>query len=159
MIEKNEKFTLDVDTVYLAFSILRKLDSGNVSNFDERLKSQKLQYLAQAFKVSPNYNFSFYIHGPYSPGLANDLFAINEKKISPDLSEFIPSELTDRFDLLKKFVEDKNNRKLELVTTFHLFRKVLNLEEKDAKEKIKKFKNATEDEINYSIAEIEKIPC
>ena len=158
MIKNNpKKYTLDVDSVLLAFSVLRKLNAGKIDKFEDRLKSQKIQYLAQVFGVSPAYNFGLYIRGPYSAGLANDLFKIAEDKLEPDLSDFIPNILQDKFNKLNEFIKDKNNRQLELITTLHLLIKVMKYEVEQAVKKITEWKQATSDEINYSFSELEKI--
>ncbi len=152
------KYALDVDSALLAFSVLKKLGAGKVNTFDERLKSQKIQYLAQVYGVSPAYNFNLYIHGPYSPGLANDLFAIDEQKLSPDLSDFIPDVLNERFKKLSAFVKSKNNRQLELVSTIHLFIKRLNYNEAKTIKELKEWKKASNEEVRESFIMLKQIP-
>ena len=157
MINGNKKYALDVDSALLAFSVLKKLGAGKVNTFDERLKSQKIQYLAQVFGVSPAYNFSLYIHGPYSPGLANDLFKIEEDKLSPNLSDFIPDVLNERFGRLSPFVDKKSNRQLELISTMHLFINVLKFSEAKTIKEVKDWKKATENEIGDSLVALKQI--
>jgi uncharacterized protein YwgA len=156
--ELKQAFSMDMDSAVLAYSVLKKLGAGKVSSFDERLKSQKIQYLAQVFKVSPVYPFSLYIHGPYSPGLAKDLFAMNKHKIEPDPSDFLPDILNERFNQLSKFIQGKDNRWLELVSTLHLFIKRLNMSETAALGKVKKMKKALDEELRYSLEAVTLIP-
>jgi len=60
--------------------ILDLLDIGmpNMSEFDNRLKYQKIIYLLQASDLSLGYGFNWYIKGPYSSPLAHDLFEIDD---------------------------------------------------------------------------------
>jgi uncharacterized protein YwgA len=153
---KKEDFRLDIDEAMLAYSILRKLGAGNVATFNDRLKSQKVQYLAQAFGVSPNYSFSLYIYGPYSPALTHDLFVMHEKRVPPDLSDLIPDTLKENFEKLKTFLLGKNNRDLELIATLHLFQ-VLKWTKAMSISKLKSLKGANEDEIKMALEMIKKI--
>jgi len=157
MIKNTKKYALDVDSALLAFSVLRKLGAGKVDTFDERLKSQKVQYLAQVFAVSPAYDFSLYIHGPYSPGLANDLFTIDEQKLQPNLSDFIPDVLNERFTRLSSFVKSKTNRQLELISTLHLFMKILKYNEFKAIKEIIDWKKASVKEVGESLTALKQI--
>jgi uncharacterized protein YwgA len=154
---KNEDFRLDIDEAMLVYSILRKLGAGNVATFNDRLKSQKVQYLAQAFGVSPNYSFSLYVHGPYSPALTHDLFVMHEKKVSPDLSDFIPDALKEKFERLKNFLSGKSNRDLELIATLHLFQ-VLKWTKAMAISKLESLKGANEDEVKMALEMVKQIP-
>lgn len=155
-VENNYKLPID-DTLF-AYSILKKLGAGNVDTFEQRLKSQKVQYLAQAFGVSPVYGFSLYLHGPYSPDLTSDLFTLSKDKIKPDLSEFIPDSLKEKFIKLSDFIKNKDVRQLELVATLHLF-KMSGLSRSDAEKKLAEIKKANEKEINYALEQIKLIPC
>ena len=154
---KNDDFRLDIDEALLAFSVLKKLGAGNVITFSDRLKSQKVQYLAQSFGVSPAYSFSLYVHGPYSPFLAHDLFTIQENKIKSDSSDFIPAELRERFEDLRRFIFGKNNRELELITTLHLFKK-LGWSKSLSIEKLRLLKGASDEEITSTLEQIKEIP-
>src|SRR3989338_10370231 len=106
VVDNTQQYRINIDSALLAFSVLCKLGAGKVDTFANRLKSQKIQYLAQVFGVSPAYNFSLYIHGPYSPGLAHDLFTFNTEK-HPDMSDFVPDVLKERFKALSEFVKGK----------------------------------------------------
>jgi uncharacterized protein YwgA len=148
---------LDIDSALLAFSVLRKLDAGAVDTFEQRLRSQKVQYLAQAFGVSPAYGFSLYIHGPYSPALANDLFTIYERKIPTDPSKFIPDILNERFDRLSTFVKSKSNRELELISTAHLFINGLKYSELSTIKQLKDWKKASDKEVQACMESLKQI--
>lgn len=144
-------YTRDYDAVLLAYSVLSRLGAGKMETFEDRLRSQKVQYLAQVFNVSPEYGFSLYIKGPYSPDLAKDLFQLKSKNIKASTEKFTPNLLEESFTRLKSFIDKaKSTRLLELVSTFHLLRKV-GLPEKDCIKKLKEFKHAEDSEIEETI--------
>ena len=82
------------------------------ASFDHRLKVQKAAFLLNHLRVSPftNYAFSLYLHGPYSPSLAEDYYALEKAKIG--------SVHLDRKNLnaLKWFVS-KDERWLEVASS------------------------------------------
>jgi len=157
MVSPSKQYRINIDSALLAFSVLCKLGAGKVDTFANRLKSQKIQYLAQVFGVSPAYNFSLYIHGPYSPDLAHDLFTFNGANQSPDMSDFVPDVLKERFKKLSEFIKGKTLKQLELITTLH-FLKRLSYSSDEARKKLKEWKRASLDEVNESFAELKKIP-
>lgn len=46
----------------------------DIDDFDDRVKLQKLVYFAIDFGFEPEYEYSIYLHGPYSPSLAEDYY-------------------------------------------------------------------------------------
>lgn len=54
--------------------ILRSLGPVNLDYFNDRLRLQKLGYLAQEFGARDGFPYSWYIRGPYSSSLAGVLF-------------------------------------------------------------------------------------
>ncbi len=92
---------------------LKALDDADIVDFDKnrfkhRLKLQKYVFIAQKFGFRTNYNYSLYIHGPYSSDLADDYYAIK------DFQNEEPIELDDRFI---KLVKNKSEEWLELAST------------------------------------------
>ena len=145
---KNEgKFTKPYDTALFAYTVLKRLGCGKVDTFEQRLQSQKVQYFAQLFKVSPSYVFGLYLRGPYSSELAHDLYAIRDGNIDIDISKFIPEELEERFIKLKKFIGDVGTRELEIASTLHWLLRVGNFSEGKAQDKVRDWKVADEKEI------------
>lgn len=145
-----KKFTKSIDIVLLNFCVLKRLGCGKVDTFQHRLKNQKVHYFAQLFRVSFFYPYNLYLRGPYSPGLANDLYLIKKNKIEATKEEFIPEELEDKFKKLKKFIKDKNLRDLELLSTLHWLSVVVKMSKKEAEKKLIELKNATQEEIKKS---------
>lgn len=157
MADQENIFTQPYDVALLAYNVLKRLGSGNVDYFSERLKCQKYHYFAQLFEVSPVYSFNLYIRGPYSPDLAHDLFEIKNQKTKSKIEKFIPEELEKRFNALENFIKGKDIRKLELSATLHWLINVAKLSESDAKERLKQIKDASAEEVAYAIESIKKI--
>jgi uncharacterized protein YwgA len=155
--DSNKDYKKPYDAALLAFSVLKRLGCGDVDIFDNRLKSQKVQYLAQVFGVSPKYTFGLYIRGPYSSALADDLYKFQANKEKPNLDNFLPDELEGRFSKLKQFIEGKDLRKLELITTLHLLLKVLLYTTDNAVKKLIELKSVTQAEVDYCFSELKKI--
>ncbi|TRZ80562.1 hypothetical protein D4R86_04105 [bacterium] len=154
---KNNIFKHSYDKALFTYYILRRLEAGKVDSFNERLMSQKVQYFAQLFKASPCYSFSLYIRGPYSPDLAYDLFQIKKEGLRMKLDKFIPIELEKRFGCLKKFIQGKSIRQLELTATLHWLLRVARLSEVRAKKWLVEWKKASPDEIEYAFNVIKEL--
>ena len=61
--------------------VAQKLLGGvHLSTFEGRLSLQKAIYLAQVCGVDLGYRYSWYVHGPYSPDLAETAFGYQERK-------------------------------------------------------------------------------
>ncbi len=155
--KENNIFTKSYDATLLAFSVLKRLNCGKVETFSQRLRSQKIHYFAQSFGVSPYYRFNLYLWGPYSPDLANDLFRIKVHNINVKVSKFLSEELEERFERLKKFVEEKNNRQLELIATTHWLIKKAGYSKAKAGERLVRLKKATPEEVEYSFNSIKDL--
>jgi len=108
---------LTVDGLNLPFQI---------STFEDRLILQKAVYLAQAAGVNLGYYYHWYLHGPYSPSLTRDEFAV-AMDISVDLDESEGWKLDDgssqRLERIRgifaELERDKLARKLELLASVH----------------------------------------
>ncbi len=154
----DHKFPRGVDTALLTFSVLKRLGTGRVASFDDRLRSQKVQYLAQLFKVSPEYPFGLYLRGPYSSQLADDLYRIQREGLDVREQPFTIDELEDRLRQLSSFLKGKDNRQLEVLVTLHWLLKIANLDLRDAKSKLIELKHATPYEIDNSLAALKYLP-
>jgi uncharacterized protein YwgA len=153
----NMAYQKDLDAVLLMYSVLSRLGCGDVETFPQRLKSQKVQYLAQTFGISPSYEFNLYIRGPYSPALADDLFKLRAEKVNPKGDKFIPTELEDRLRIASKFIEGKTLRQLELVTTMHWLRAVAGYSNDDSGVRLKSIKKADDTEVKVTEAFTEEL--
>ena len=94
--------------------------------FTDRLIMQKAVYLAQAAGVNLGYFYQWYLHGPYSPSLTRDEFAV-AMDISAGLDESEGWKLDEsslqRLEGIRAIFSeperDKLARKLELLASVH----------------------------------------
>jgi uncharacterized protein YwgA len=97
-----------------------------IDGFMDRLIMQKAVYLAQAAGVNLGYFYQWYLHGPYSPSLTRDEFAI-AMDISADMDDSRGWKLDDaslhRLEGIKAIFSepdrDKLARNLELLASVH----------------------------------------
>jgi len=97
-----------------------------IGTFEDRLIMQKAVYLAQAAGVNLGYYYHWYLHGPYSPSLTRDEFAI-AMDISAGLDESkswrLDDESSKQLEKMRDiFAEPKRSklaRKLELWASVH----------------------------------------
>ncbi len=95
-----------------------------IDTFMDRLIMQKTVYLAQAAGVNLGYYYHWYLHGPYSPSLTRDEFAV-AMDISAGMDESKGWKLDDRSsqrlkDMGNIFAESDRHklaRKLELLAS------------------------------------------
>jgi uncharacterized protein YwgA len=144
---KEIKLSKPYDEAIFAYAILSRIGCGKVDTFEQRLRSQKVQYFAQLFKVSTPYTYGLYLRGPYSSELAHDLYAIRDAKISADISEFVPNELEERLEELKKFISKTNTRGLEIASTLHWLINVAKISKEKTHKKLKEWKGADDQEL------------
>lgn len=100
-------------------SFLKALDEADILSFNKkrfthRLKLQKYVYIARNFGFKAPYNFSLYLHGPYSSSLADDYYAIDDFQNEESI------ELDERF---VKLVKNRSEKWLELASTVIMIRK------------------------------------
>ena len=94
--------------------------------FMDRLIMQKTVYLAQAAEVNLGYFYQWYLHGPYSPSLTRDEFAVAADIASGmDDSEGwkLDESSSQRLERIRAIFSepdrDKLARKLELLASVH----------------------------------------
>lgn len=77
-------------------------------SFDDRLMSQKKIYLLQSLGTDLGYTYNWYVHGPYSPSLTNNIYNNLEVLISSDFSEYHLSETAENnIEKVNSLIEDK----------------------------------------------------
>lgn len=98
--------------------ILNSFENASVNKFDDRIRLQKLAFLARELGVADSgFLFSWYRHGPYSPGLTRMLFQASDLgELRTSRKPLAPNEaaIVEKVELLlgKDGVNDP--RKLEL---------------------------------------------
>ena len=74
------------------FRIINSLGDVSIDEFDDRLRLQKLGYLAQEMGASGGFMFWWYIRGPYSPSLTRLLYDANDIGKLGNQYELTPNE-------------------------------------------------------------------
>jgi uncharacterized protein YwgA len=82
------------------------IDRIDMDNFNNRLKYQKLIYLAQNMGINIGYGYSWYVRGPYAPTLTRTLFNIKENPA-----------LFDQWNTIKFKHEDEILKRVEKLKT------------------------------------------
>ena len=88
----------------------------SMRSFNDRLYFQKLFFILTEISDSIEYNFNWYLRGPYSSTLANDLFSIERMKGKNinikyilEKNELLNKELGISVERLKEFCENFNH--------------------------------------------------
>ncbi|MBU6141837.1 hypothetical protein KGO95_01795 [Patescibacteria group bacterium] len=152
-----KEFTKPQDAVFLAYNVLKRLGWGDIDTLEQRIRSQKIQYFAQFFGVAPEYNFNLYLHGPYSPGLAKDLYILRDMDIKIENENFVPEELEERFAKLHTLITGRSTKNLELLATFHWLVNIAKLNPADAKKNLVQLKSISLREAEGIVQEFNKI--
>jgi uncharacterized protein YwgA len=147
---------LTVDGLNLPFQI---------STFEDRLILQKAVYLAQAAGVNLGYYYHWYLHGPYSPSLTRDEYAIGFE-LSQDFNDSegwkLDNESQVRLKKLQNLIPKSDRpelrRKLELLASVHFLINRKQVRQNDAREitaTLKRFeKNFSEEEVQNALREL-----
>ncbi len=128
MLSRTEKLSL----------LLNELDWSGSSSFPKRKVLQKTIYILTEMGMKYDYNYGWYLHGPYSPTLANDIYEIesNRKYYNEQIEEYIfrekPLKIINQF---KKLFEEKKEDAnwLELVASIIFLKKHYEFEGNDLK--------------------------
>jgi uncharacterized protein YwgA len=102
--------------------LLSTVANPSVKKFEDRIRLQKLTYLAREIGFDTGFSFSWYLHGPYSPSLTNFLFSAEDLGVlgkPPKLSAEDERAMTTTVKKLKELLGDKvsDPRTLELVAS------------------------------------------
>lgn len=91
--------------------------------FSNRLRLQKIIYLLQAYGINLGYNFSWYLHGPYSTELTRQAFNIANFSSLKQV-KFEDNNVEERFkEFLSKLGDKKNSDFwLEVASSIHLLK-------------------------------------
>jgi hypothetical protein len=86
-------------------------------DFNSRLRIQKTVYLLKVLGVKPysEYDFGYYVRGPYSPDLARDYYSDSEDR----LHDPCPTVPRREMDIVIQ-AANKGNNFLEAVATLHI---------------------------------------
>lgn len=104
--------------------------------FDDRMELQKLVYLMQAMGCRLDYNYSMYLHGPYSTDLTKEAFGL--KQLPDDVIEWVKvnkhvqDEDRARIQRFKQMIKGMDRPvDLEILATLHYLQTVAYIPNKD----------------------------
>lgn len=142
-----KKLRKPLDEAVYTIAVLKKTGNANISSLASRVICQKIVYFAGRLGITPQYDFSIYVNGPYSPELANDLYALEPYFGEVKEAEFISEKTEESFKKLQSALGSENKiRELEVAATLDFFRAGSESAEVAVK-KTKEKKGATEAEI------------
>ena len=114
----NEKQT----DIYDLGIMLKNINAGfSMNEFNDRLILQKTIYVLKSFGIDFGYQYSWYLHGVYSPDLTRDGFKLEE--IYHDIPNFTLRYASDKtqaqFEKFLTFMKDKKSNPdlLEIVSS------------------------------------------
>ena len=136
-----------------------------IKYFQDRLILQKAVYLAQTAGVNLGYYYHWYLHGPYSPSLTRDEYAIaTDISVGTDESEGwkLDDGTSQRLEEIRGiFTEperDKLARKLELLASVHFLierRQVSKVDTSRITATLKRFnKDFSKEEVKEALVEL-----
>lgn len=122
-----------VNPVVVLAACMAPLGGVDMSTFSGRLALQKHVYLMQLFGIDLGYRFNWYLHGPYSPALAERGFEIEERKDSIErLAESVALQdwVKDRLKQYEKLIAEKPEETslelwLEILASLHYLKHVM----------------------------------
>lgn len=114
-LKKNEKVMTELkgnleDSIF-SVALLKKLKIEDITNLNNKIKSQKMIYFAKRLGVAPNYNFNLYWRGPYSPDLTKTLYVISDYFDEIEPFEPLSEDLIEIFNILNSL----NNYELKII--------------------------------------------
>lgn len=86
----------------------------DINKLDSRINLQKYVYILNRFARTFRYDYSSYIRGPYSPGLAKDYYRLDEVDTEEQID--VPVDFLN-------LVEDRSTRWLEIAATILMLKK------------------------------------
>lgn len=75
---------MDINQVALKLVLDGIGEDSSIASVDDRLRLQKAIYLSQAAGINLGYHYSWYVKGPYSPGLTQDYYKLSEALAADD---------------------------------------------------------------------------
>ena len=123
--------------------VLKELDmEPTINSLDDRIRLQKAIYLSQEAGVPLGYRFSWYVRGPYSPGLTSDYYSLevasnedsegkNGKRLRPDIRRKLCS-IKPMMSVPSTLLNDLDRTMwLELVSSTHYLLKTIGKNDAD----------------------------
>ncbi|WP_424769332.1 hypothetical protein [Paenibacillus sp. sgz302251] len=136
-------------------------ENPSTDNMDNRIIWQKVGYFAKQLGMPFNeYNFSWYIRGPYSPAYTSILFSIksNLKNILSSEEQFqLNEQASNKLTPLKRLIDNQPTGTslsiwLELLASIHFIKNDTNTNKQQVYNKLIKEKPKLTDQVNFNNA-------
>lgn len=118
--------------------LLKHLEWLNINTFEQRKILQKTIYILREMGVKIRYTYNWYIHGPYSPQLADDAYEIqfNQGYHNDEIEGYcFKGEVKEIIERFKKLFKDreKDDEWLELIGSLLFLRNYHDLDDEKLK--------------------------
>ena len=122
--------------------LIRTLENAGIyefriDTFGDRLKLQKIVYIAKYFGIDIGYSFNEYLRGPYSPELADDYYRLSELWDTDTIKSLEPINDENARKLID-FIKGRSTSELEGIATGLMFLDILKRKGIKDKELLKK---------------------
>ena len=106
--------------------ILKRIGNFDNRSLGTRIIFQKTVYFLQVFGINLDYNFDYYIYGPYSKKLALDGYVLEKKFNEIKPIEFNEKATENRFVTFQKFIQEHtvDSKWLEAAASMHFLKKI-----------------------------------
>ena len=121
--------------------LIRTLENAGIyefriDTFGDRLKLQKIVYIAKYFGIDIGYSFNEYLRGPYSPELADDYYRLSELWDTDTIKSLEPINDENARKLID-FIKGRSTSELEGIATGLMFLRILKIRGIDDKEELR----------------------
>ncbi|MEM3845039.1 MAG: hypothetical protein QXU98_05000 [Candidatus Parvarchaeota archaeon] len=123
------------------------------NKFDNRLKIQKIVFLLESKTKAFDYDFSLYLRGPYSPGLAKDYYNITDGDTTSITGDKI---LNENVIKLAQLLNEKDPVWIEIASTIIMMRDPEDTWSKTI-ERVKDFKSDVLSSLNKNTSYVDKV--
>lgn len=134
--------------------------NSTIETLTDRIRVQKAVYLAQLSGVDLGYRFGWYVHGPYSPQLTKDYFALASSNAEASSGALRPDLVTKLEDVKGLFsvpngVDLLDHEWIELVASVDYLQRVSGLAQEAARERIQDAKPSKSAFYDKAVAALE----
>ena len=137
-----------------------------IDTIEQRVSFQKAIYLAQAVGVPLHYPYSWYVHGPYSPDLTRDYYALHES-MQASLAHAerlqLRADVGERLRKLAPAVHSPTNERLtenewlELMASVHYLKTVYAFDDMQTRERLDQLKPHVAEHTGQAISKLKEI--
>lgn len=119
----DDKSELEEEAHYIG-GIIKRVGTFSNETLEGRKQFQKTIYLMQAFGIDLGYEYNWYVHGPYSPDLAEVGYALAEIYDEVTTTRFSNEDYEELFQQFLDYIDPIKNdvARLETAASLHWLR-------------------------------------